>query len=62
MNAKEQESFFVVPTPAFKIEESGSPMTSIDYNSDGSKIAYSNNPGKICVISAYDGSVKQNIN
>jgi len=52
----EAEELFVVPEPAWSIEATSSPMTCIKYSQDGGRVAYSNRPGVVTVVSSYDGS------
>ncbi|OHT12555.1 hypothetical protein TRFO_03553 [Tritrichomonas foetus] len=59
--ASDQESLFFNDNEAFTIPPTGTPMTAVSYNYDGTQIAFSNQPGKIQVVSSYDGSLKHQI-
>ena len=52
------DEVFVIGRPAWTVPATGSAMTCIDYDSTGSKVAYSNSPGNFLVVDAYTGSVK----
>lgn len=46
----------IIDEPSWNVESlAGTPVTSMDYNPEGSMITYSNNPGEVSVISSYDG-------
>ena len=55
------DELFVVDEPAWRCGPTGSPASVIDYSPDGTLVAYSNVPGKVTVVSAYDGQVKRTL-
>ena len=55
------DDLFVTNDPAWQVESSGSAVYGLDYNQDGSLVAYSNSPGEIIVASSYDGEIKRRL-
>lgn len=55
------EDLFVVEEPAWRCSATGTSVGYIDYSPDGAHVAYSNIPGKVAVVSAYDGQVKRTL-
>ncbi|EAY17833.1 hypothetical protein TVAG_010570 [Trichomonas vaginalis G3] len=55
----EPEELFVVESPAWTVDLSGSAVTAIDYSIDGAFVAYSNKPGIITIATSYTGEIKR---
>ncbi|OHS95247.1 hypothetical protein TRFO_02228 [Tritrichomonas foetus] len=57
----EPDDLFVVETPAWHVEPTGTSISCIDYSQDGALVAFSNQLGTISVASSYDGDVKRTL-
>jgi len=53
------EELFVCENPAWFIEGTGSPVSCLDFSSDGSVVAFSNIPGQICLSSCFTSDIKR---
>lgn len=51
-----QDQLFVCQTPAWQLDPTGSPVTSIEYSGDGSLVAFANSGPSVTLVQAYDGA------
>ena len=51
----------VLPTPAWTIDVTNVPVTSIAYSPNGTSVAYSNSPGQLTVATVADGVIEKSL-
>jgi len=57
----EPEDIFVIDQPAWSVEPTGTPMSSISYSTDGTKVVYSNENNQLIIINSLDGQYVQKL-
>ena len=55
------DELFVCQAPAWEIEPTSMPVTSIDYSGDGSLVAFANSQGTVKVVNSYDGILSRTL-